>query len=176
MDSINSKKVANLAYWGLGLVIFGSLCGAPVILLPPFALSFPDWGIFAVAIFGLGAVIFLIAMVLAVTLRSKEGKKSTGWHQGALILSRFAVSENGDLVFSDFETDAPSGKLLVQVEFANGKQREFRTSWPVFLQCNEGMRGAVLIEGDWISSFAMQSLEVTGPQHPPSTFNRWDRR
>jgi len=70
------------------------------------------------------------------------------------IASRFAVNKVGEMIFSEFEFDAPGGDLYVQIRFPDGHIEEMRTAWGVFNQCGEGMRGAAMVKGSWLAGFA----------------------
>lgn len=88
-------------------------------------------------------------------------KHSFGKTDGAMrhvpdivIVSRFATNGIGEMIFADFEYDAPGGKLYVQLRFPDGHIEEMSTAWGVFTQCGEGMRGAAMVRGSWLASFA----------------------
>ena len=88
-------------------------------------------------------------------------KQSSGKNDGVMrhlpdvvITSRFATNDIGEMIFGDFEYDAPGGKLYVQLRFPDGHIEEMRTAWGVFTQCGEGMRGAAMVKGSWLASFA----------------------
>lgn len=120
----------------------------------------------AISVFGgLLAVAGIVMIIwgLASGLKFSSDKGST---QGArhlpevVVASRFAVNSVGEMIFSNFEYDAPGGKLYVQLKFPDGHTEEFRTAWGVFGQCGEGMKGAALVNGSWISSFAPIMLKA----------------
>jgi hypothetical protein len=71
-----------------------------------------------------------------------------------VIASRSATNEIGEMIFGDFEYNAPGGELFIQLRFPDGHIEEMRTAWGVFTQCGEGMRGAAMVKGSWLSSFA----------------------
>jgi hypothetical protein len=103
----------------------------------------------------LGGVAMMIAgLVVGLKLSSDKGEADMRHAPQVTIVSRFAVNSVGEMIFSEFEYDAPGGKLYVQLRFPDGHVEEMRTAWGVFTQCGEGMKGAAMVKGTWLASFA----------------------
>lgn len=108
--------------------------------------------LFLIVLAGIGAMLFGLASGLKY---STGGRADSNRHvPDVAIVSRFAINHVGEMIFTDFEYDAPGGKLYVQLRFPDGHVEEMRTAWGVFSQCGEGMRGAALVKGSWLASFA----------------------
>ena len=125
----------------------------------------------------LGAAFFLLialaGMAMMVLGLVSGFKFSAGGDAGAMkhlpevvVVSRFAMNEVGEMIFTDFEYDAPGGKLYVQLRYPDGHVEEMRTAWGVFSQCGEGMRGAAMVKGTWLSSFAPMITEAEPLRNP----------
>jgi hypothetical protein len=159
MDSKAEKGVATIFMWALGCIAGGVLGG---ILLMPLGLKAlaesNGSNITGVVFVALGPLVFVVGLILAVVglvVGFQAGKIDSGPRQipSVQVRSRFAVNEIGEMIFGNFEYDAPGGELFVQVMFPDGHIEELKTAWGVFCQCGEGMKGAATIQGDWLSSF-----------------------
>ena len=71
------------------------------------------------------------------------------------IVARFAINSIGETLFSEMDIDFedPKTQFLIRVAPAHGAQIELKTNEQVWLQCGEGMRGTLVVQGDWLGSF-----------------------
>lgn len=120
--------------------------------------------VFLAVLAGIGMMIAGLVMGLKLSVGKED--RSDRHLPDVTIASRFALTEHGEMIFSNFEYDAPGGKLYVQIRFPDGHIEEMRTAWAVFCQCGEGMRGAALVRGSWLSSFAPIIARAEPSQNP----------
>ena len=181
MEKKNVSVVAGLIYAGIAFLGLG-LLGNLLFFLPE-VVNYARWGhpdpligklIAASNVsFLLGMVLVVAGIITGICIKSVEKTAPGQIIHDCRILSRFAINDVGEMVFSDWEDYAPGGKLYIQLELPTNKTRELRTSWQVFLMCGEGMVGSVYLDGDWISSFVPRKVESNLPQSPPTTLNDW---
>ncbi len=82
-------------------------------------------------------------------------KSGVQWINGCYIVSRFAIDQNGEMLFSDFEdADLPKIKYYVRVKMPSGNDQEYECSRELISQVGEGSRGGIQVKGRWLSSFA----------------------
>ncbi|MHB8635630.1 MAG: hypothetical protein ACYC96_04060 [Fimbriimonadaceae bacterium] len=101
-----------------------------------------------------GVAMMLVGLVSGIKYSAGGDANAMRHLSDVTVASRFAVNDIGEMIFSEFEYDAPGGKLYVQLRFPDGHMEEVRTAWGVFAQCGEGMRGAAMVKGSWLASFA----------------------
>ena len=88
------------------------------------------------------------------------------------ILSRFAVDNFGNMFFDQWQDYAPGGKLYVQVQFEDGRERELITPWEIFVNCGEGMYGFGVVEGNYLIGFSPPVTIAQPTPIPPDPFQR----
>lgn len=112
----------------------------------------------------IGAVLLVIGIAIGLSFAFKL---RTHPHevQNVKVMSRYALNDAGEMVFSNFEYEAGGGKMYVQLMMPNQENLEFQTSWGVFLACGEGMTGNAIVQGDWLTSF--HGLHVVSDRTPP---------
>lgn len=174
MNPGGERRLAGLMMIGCGLIVAGALLfllfflaglidmvqskGSDVSLL---LLATP------MALLGIGGI-GTIAYTIFKGFRLAGGDKSGNVIEvpECWIVSRFAINEVGEMIFGNFEEDAPGGKLYVQIRYPDGRTSEFQTVWGVFCQCGEGMRGSALSKGNWLTGFA-PLMTPSQPIHDP---------
>lgn len=115
--------------------------------------------------------IVLAAIGLAMGFNAGKASSKTERFQHVQVRSRFAVNEIGEMIFSNFEHDAPGGELYVQIMFPDGVVRELRTAWGVFNACGEGLWGAAVVEKDWLVTFVPEiAAPGIGAAHLPEQY------
>ena len=159
MDPSAEKGVANVL---IGAVVCVVLSLVLTLMLLPVGLKAltesHGLNLTAVVFIIIGPALFVLGLAMAVLglgvgfrfAKSEQGERTVPHVQ---IRSRFAVNQIGEMIFSEFEYDAPGGELFIQVLFPDGHIEELKTSWAVFHQCGEGMHGSAIISGSWLSSF-----------------------
>jgi hypothetical protein len=154
------KFVTGMLMGGCGVTLVGGFILAMVLAqgIGQMASSGSAGGIVAASFFFLvvlgGVAMMIIGLVSGLKFSSDKSESTMRHCPDVAIASRFAINEIGEMIFGDFEYNAPGGKLYVQLRFPDGHIEELSTAWGVFTQCGEGMRGAAMVKGTWLSSFA----------------------
>jgi len=166
------KFVTRMLMGGCGVTLVGGFLFALMLVqgLGQFA-NTKEAGGMAIAgfflVIALGGIVMMVAGLFS-GLKYSFGSEVQTDRQlpDVVVASRFAINSVGEMIFSNFEYDAPGGKLFVQLRFPDGHIEEMSTSWGVFNQCGEGMRGVALVKGSWLSSFA-PIVKQSEPLHDP---------
>ncbi len=163
MNPRGEKFVARMVLGGIGAILLGGFLFCLFFFLGIGQVAETkgaDATGMAISVFGgllvLAGVVMIILGLVSGFKYSSEGTGKEGMRHlpEVFIASRFAINSVGEMIFSNYEYDAPGGKLYVQMKFPDGHSEEFRTAWGVFNQCGEGMRGAAMVKGSWLASFA----------------------
>jgi hypothetical protein len=176
MQPSAEKGIANVFMWAIGCVVGGILLSVMLVPAGLKAMAESKGQNMTGAVFVvLGPMLFVIGLVLAAIglFAGFQFGKAEGSARRIVpvqIRSRFAVNEIGEMIFGNFEYDAPGGQLFVQVMFSDGHVEELRTAWGIFTVCGEGMRGTAAIQGDWLASFAPDvPVPASGDPYRPPT-------
>lgn len=73
------------------------------------------------------------------------------------VVARFALNHLGEMLFDIEPQDIDDLKYFVRLQFADGRQGEFKTTWEVFSAAGEGMYGDAAFQGDWLGRFTPQT-------------------
>lgn len=123
-------------------------------------------GVMLLVVLG-GIAMMVFGLFSGLKLSSGGGASATMRHLPQVtIASRFAINTVGEMIFDNFEFDAPGGKLYVQLRFPDGHIEEMGTAWGVFCQCGEGMKGAAMVKGSWLASFAPMIAQAEPLRNP----------
>lgn len=115
----------------------------------------------AMVLMALGPLVFVGGVVLAgwgvffghFTNRSAS-KSGVQWVYNCYVVGRFAIDQNGEMIFSDFEeNDLPRVKFFVRLKHPEGHDQEYECSRELISQIGEGMMGSVQVKGRWLGSF-----------------------
>ena len=115
----------------------------------------------ATVLMGLGPLLFVGGVVLAgwgiffghFTNRSVD-KSNVQLVSGCYVVGRFAIDQNNEMVFSDFEElDLPRVKFFVRLKHPDGHDQEYECSRELISQIGEGMTGSAQFKGRWLGSF-----------------------
>jgi hypothetical protein len=69
------------------------------------------------------------------------------------VVARFAINEIGEMIFDNFDFDAPNARYYVRLKMPDGRDEEFECAQELLNQVGEGMVGNVQINGRWLGSF-----------------------
>lgn len=109
----------------------------------------------------LGPLLFVGGIVMAgwgifwghATNRS-IGKSGVQWVTNCYVVGRFAIDQNGEMIFSEFEdNDLPRVKFFVRLKHPEGHDQEYECSRELISQIGEGMTGSAQVKGRWLGSF-----------------------
>lgn len=104
---------------------------------------------------GTGTLIYALATGLSFSMGAND-KKPEERHEGAYIMNKLVVTRKGEPVYDADMHDPEEIQYLVQVEFANGRKTELKTSPEVFGSIGEGQKGMLLVQGRWINQFVFR--------------------
>lgn len=82
------------------------------------------------------------------------GKSGVQWVNNCYVVGRFAIDQNGEMIFSEFEdNDLPRVKFFVRLKHPEGHDQEYECSRELISQIGEGMTGSAQVKGRWLGSF-----------------------
>ena len=173
MSGQNSSKVASIFIWAVGCMLVS--IPLTILFLPAGLASFAaskGTNFVSVIFMIFGPAVFLVGLILTVVglgagFKAAQADSGPKQYPRVQVRSRFAVNSIGEMIFSNFEYDAPGGELFVQILLPTGDIQEVRTAWAIFNLCGEGMWGAAVVEGDWLSSFRPIIGRSTTTSHLP---------
>lgn len=144
------KLVANMILYGAIAFIVGT-----ILFWPSFVMHLtPVMAMASLAILG-GAVSLVSAAFVGLRQNAKITGGPTRETEGR-VQARYAINHLGEMLFDNFDFDAPHGaKYYVKVKYPDGQREELETARPVFDQAGEGMLGKFLIQGNWLTRFSM---------------------
>jgi len=149
---------------------YGRLLGLGVLLvLAGIFVAFCSFFLGSPATFGLGILsllvgVLLIGLTLFSGLRRGHARSDTEpvIIGNCRIVAKYSINQIGEMIFSDFDRDAPGGKLYVRLMFPDGKSEELQCAVQVFGSLVDGMYGTATVQGDWLGGFQMTAA-------PPGT-------
>lgn len=89
-------------------------------------------------------------------VRGDQNSRTVTEARGCRVVARFGMNELGEMLFDIEPQDIDDLKYFVRLQFADGRQGEFKTSWEVFAAAGEGMFGDASFQGDWLGRFTPQ--------------------
>ena len=112
------------------------------------------------ALFALGPSLVFIAILMAgvaliigfIHNKDLAGGAPRPPEEGRIV-ARFAINQNGEMIFDNFDYDAEEARFYARVQFLGGRREELECARPVFDQCGEGMRGMLTMHGGWLTQF-----------------------
>jgi hypothetical protein len=121
----------------------------------------------------LGPIFFVVglALVAASVFGGIAHNRQVGGSQNyreapmAFVVARFAINHIGEMIFANFDEDAPEARYYVRLRFPDGHDEELECAFPVCAQAGEGMFGDATIQGRWLGAFVPRPRPV-GPQWP----------
>ena len=182
MSTEMQKKVAAFIGFGLLAVIVGTFLFIGAIGLG--SASYLNTGGKGGAMgYAMGGFFFLVALGglfsigwgIAIGLQEAFGddrKKPIENASGVLIIAKLVLDSKNDTVYDPDMYDEDEIQRLVQVQFANGRKEEFKASLTVFDTIGEGMKGKIIYQGKWLSSFEME-IQPGGERYT-GTGQNWD--
>ncbi len=109
-------------------------------------------GIGLLMIFGGGGSV-VGAIVMGLSHHSKMTTRSYRPEQEGRVMARYAINQLGEMLFDNFDYDAERARYYVKVKFLDGTTEELESSREVFDTAGEGMKGMLLMQGNWLSRF-----------------------
>jgi hypothetical protein len=144
------------------LIMVLLLGGVGLVLVGIFQFFF---GIVLMGLWGfiLGPILVVLGLAalttgLAIGLgHNRAGKSAAGIRpqEEARVIARYAINDIGEMIFDNFDYDAPGARFYVRLQYLDGKREELETARAVFDQCGEGMRGLLTVQGNWLSQFVI---------------------
>ena len=114
----------------------------------------------AIPLMAMGPILILGGLCLAgygvFSGMSFNKKASTGgvrMMSECYVVARFAVNQIGEMIFDNFEFDAPGARYYVRLKMPDGRDEEFECAHDLVMQVGEGMIGNVQVNGHWLGSF-----------------------
>lgn len=157
----DDKKLAGAMYAGFWMIGVGLL----LVVLSVISLYFFVAG---VVMFLLGLVVSAISLATGLSIEKRAKASGTVMEiPDAQIVGRYAISEIGEMLFSDLDIDFdnPKTKLYIRIHPPGAASLELRTNAPVWQSCGEGMRGTALLQGDWLGGFTPSLGQGEGDPH-----------
>jgi len=157
--SEHQKRISNLLIYGFGAIVVGGL---------GFVFTAMGGGLFTsqAAAVATAGVFFLVALaggamlVGAMVVGGKQAfgndaDKAIETANDVYIISLLILNKDQSPIYDPDMFDEDELRCYVQVEFADGRKREFETSLAVMGTIGDGMRGNITYQGKWLSQFVM---------------------
>jgi hypothetical protein len=149
MNAQKENQIAWMLVLGVGMSLGGVFVSFIAIVLRGSAI-----------LFALGPIMFLAGILLAgwgifsghIANRRADAAGSQ-FIPNCYVVGRFEVNSNGEMIFSDFDYDAPKSKFIVRLKLPDGSDQEYECASQLLDQIGEGMIGNVQIRGRWLGSF-----------------------
>jgi hypothetical protein len=156
MNARRENQIAWMLFLGVGMSLVGIF-----VTMMAFGSAIGMKSTTPVLLIALGPIMIVGGILLAgwgifaghMTNRKAENAGAR-WLSNCYVVGRFAVNQNGEMIFSDFEDlDHPRTKFFVRLKGQDGQDDEFECSQDLIAQIGEGMVGNVQVKGRWLGSF-----------------------
>jgi len=101
----------------------------------------------------LGVALAGYAVFSGVSFNKKTSTGGVRMMSECYVVARFAVNEIGEMIFDNFDFDAPNARYYVRLKMPDGRDEEFECAHDLVMQVGEGMIGNVQVNGRWLGSF-----------------------
>ena len=106
-----------------------------------------------ITVFTIGLLLMTAAVLYGLVYNRNLGKGTRRVVADALVLSRYAMTKQGDFL-SDWELEGVEDpRFYVRMRTPDGKVGEYPVAAETYFNCAEGMPGEVELQGRWVGRF-----------------------
>lgn len=101
----------------------------------------------------IGVAILIIGFLLFVFVYFTRRWGRTRVFEGATVIARFAIDPDGQMCFTVGGLEAQMRGFYVQLRLPNGEVEEYESSYGLWRQLRDGMRGTAVCKGNQLQAF-----------------------